>query len=204
MPFVPVPDVLQYNLRLTCAGQQIENVLHFSYAGSDFATAAADLYPLVRDELWALLRVQLSNQISNTASYLTDQSSDSGPVATFGPFTSPTGQSPIFSAPNNVAFVVTHRTAARGRSFRGRSYICGIPADQINGSLVSSGFLSGVVAAFNNMRTAAETAGYPFVIVSRFTNGNPRVIGVATSVTTCVAIDNAVDSQRRRLPGRGT
>lgn len=203
MPFVPVPTTLQYNLRFSCAGQQIENVLNFSYADSDFATAAAALYPLVRDELWASLRTALSNQISNTGSYLVDLSSETGPVATFGPFTSPSGQSAIFAAPNNAAFVVTHRTASRGRSFRGRSYVSGIPADQIAASRVSSGFLSIAVSAFNNMRDEAEAAGFPFVIVSRFINGAPRVTGLATPVTACVSVDDAVDSQRRRLPGRG-
>lgn len=203
MPFIPTPDVLQYNARFACGGQQIENVFHFSYAGSDFATAAAALFNLVQDEWWLLIRAGLSNQLTSTGSYIVDQSSVSGPVASFGAFTSPAGASSIFSAPNNAAFVVTHRTAQRGRSFRGRSYISGIPADQINGSRVSSGFLSTAVSAFNNMRVEAAAALYPFVIVSRFTNGSPRTTGVASEVTACVAVDDAVDSQRRRLPGRG-
>jgi hypothetical protein len=42
------------------------------------------------------------------------------------------------------------------------------------------------------------------VVVSRYHLGAPRVTGIATPVITYLATDNNVDSQRRRLTGRGT
>lgn len=203
MPFIPTADVLQVNVRFALGGQQVENVLHFSYAASDFNTAAFNIYNVIQDTWWTAIRAVLSNQLTSTGCYIVDQASASGPVASYGSFTQTTGQSSIFAAPGNVAFGVTHRTAARGRSFRGRTYICGIPADQVSQSRVSDGFLSVAVSSFNALRNAAIDANIPFVIVSRYANKAPRAAGVATLVTASVAVDNVVDSQRRRLPGRG-
>jgi len=40
------------------------------------------------------------------------------------------------------------------------------------------------------------------VVVSHFANGNPRVAGVATPIN-AYQVNSALDSQRRRLLGRG-
>jgi hypothetical protein len=39
--------------------------------------------------------------------------------------------------------------------------------------------------------------------VSRYANGAPRTVGIATPVTSVVLVDQRVDSQRRRLVGIG-
>lgn len=203
-PYIPFPDVLQYNLRFQCAGQRVEFVWHFSFSGNAFGDAAADLYQLIRDGFWTDIRSNLSQDLVNTESYIVDLTTQTSGVVTLGPFTQPAGGSTIMAAPNNVAFCVTHRTAQRGRSFRGRTYVAGIPADQIEDSRLSSGSRSVYVAAFNTLRVDANAQLYPFVIASRKENGVFRTIGVATPVTASVSVDDVVDTQQRRLPGRGS
>jgi hypothetical protein len=41
------------------------------------------------------------------------------------------------------------------------------------------------------------------VVVSRYSNGQPRAVGVATPVTSALLVDTRVDTQRRRLVGIG-
>lgn len=203
MPFVPIPATLQANIRFLLAGQQCEICLHFSYADSDFETAVDNVGDAIATEWWPVARAFLSNQLVSNGIYFVDQSSASGPVSLRAPFATPQGASSIFAAPGNVAFTITHRTANRGRSYRGRSYMLGIPADQIGAGLLSTGARDAYVSAFNTLRLEAASDGNPFVIASRYANGSPRTTGVATPVTQCEAVDLVVDSQRRRLPGRG-
>ena len=202
-PYVPVPGVLQANVRFSLAGQLIENCLCFSYADSDFDTAVPQIQTILEDTWWAVLRGALSNQIVHTECYFVDLSSASGFTASTPAFTPPQGSSPIFAMPNSVAICVSHRTANRGRSFRGRTYITGIPSDQQNASRLNPGPMATILDAFTQMREAANTAALPFVIVSKRSGGAPRAIGLSTPVTQSVIIDNVLDSQRRRLPGRG-
>jgi hypothetical protein len=65
------------------------------------------------------------------------------------------------------------------------------------------------VAAYDLLRTAPPAPADDWVVVSRFSgvdvNGDPipRAAGVVNIITAVLAVDNTVDSQRRRLPHRG-
>lgn len=203
-PYVPVPGVMQANVRFTLAGQNIENCLCFRYGENDFLTSVPIVDAFLEGFWWATLRTTLSNQLRHVETYYVDLSSVSGFTRSQPAFAPPEGQSSIFSAPNNVAICVSHRTANRGRSFRGRSFISGIPSDQQSLSRLSPGAMATVLDSFTQLIGAANTAGYPFVVVSRYSGGVPRAIGLSTPVQQSVIVDNVLDSQRRRLPGRGT
>lgn len=204
MAYIPVPETLQANVRFTLDGQQVENVFDFSYAGSDFATAASSIAGRLNLTWWAALRDFLSDQLVHTETYMVDLDSSSGPVATFGAFTNPAGDAPVNPAPNSVALCITLRTEKRGRSFRGRKYQMGIGANAITKSEVSSGVGDGILDAYEALRVACATDTTPMVVASRYANKAPRLTGIATEVDLCVLRDYVVDSQRRRLPGRGT
>lgn len=203
-PFIPVANVLQANVRFSLDGQQIENVLNFAYPAGDFSDSADVVWGILDINWWDALRETLSTDIVNVETYMVDLTSASGPTATYIAFSNPAGEVPVGAIPNNSALCVTHRTLARGRSFRGRSYISALPESIVTGSRVAGGNALVVSDAFNAMRVAASAAGTPFVIVSRYSGGLPRVAGVATPVSVSLVIDNVLDSQRRRLPGRGT
>lgn len=202
-PFIPVPGVLQANVRFSLEGQQIENVMNFRYDGLPFGAAAAEVWGILDSIWWTGLRVQLSTEISSVEVYIVDQSDEAGPVASLPAFSNPTGAATGSPVPNNAALVITHRTANRGRSYRGRTFVPGIAKSVVNGSYVDTGVVGAIVTTFNNMVDASVTSEVPFTIVSRRHNNAPRVEGIDTIVTLCVARDNVLDSQRRRSPGRG-
>ena len=104
------------------------------------------------------------------------------------------------TTPPNVAFVVTYRTAAPGRSGRGRGYLPGPPADEVDDSgLVSATWRADArdrwdncIQAFLTELGGAGATGYDHSVVSLTTGG--------INVVTSYSVDNSVDTQRRRLP----
>jgi hypothetical protein len=136
--------------------------------------------------------------------YTTDLTTQTGPTDTLAYVTPIPGERAHESLPNNVALTVSFRTAARGRSARGRNYIAGLSDDQVLHNTVDASVASGLAAAYNDIPARLEGLGYGWVVVSKKSGGVPRVAGLARPVTTAIVVDRTVDSQRRRLPGRGT
>lgn len=203
-PYIPVPDTLQANLRYTCAGQRLENVLNFSYEGLGFGPACIAVVDVINTELWPNIRTSMTNQLQFVEIYMVDLASSSGETRTGTPGIPSAGSVDSPPAPLNVSFCVSHRTAQRGRSFRGRTYIGGLAYNVIQSQQLAAGNAGTILAAFQLMRDAAAAAGAPFVIVSRYSGNLPRAVGVSTPVTSILLQDTIVDSQRRRLPGRGS
>jgi hypothetical protein len=204
MAYVPVPNTLQANVRFVLDGQQIENVLNFLFPAGTFTESSADIYDALNTAFWAVLRTQLSNQLVSTEVYMVDRTSNTGATATFPAFTSPSGNITATAESNQVAFCITHRTANRGRSFRGRTYISGLAKTNITQNTVDLSVANGLRDAFNDFRDLMQVAGTPLVVVSRKANGVDRTTGLATPITESLYRDRFVDSQRRRAPGRGT
>lgn len=199
VPFVPVPGVVQVNIRFTLLGHSVENVLNFRYSGTPFGTAVSGIQTLLNAEWWPPIRGALSNQLTHIENYYTDLTDQAGPVSSQGAFSSPTGGHASASAPNNVAVVVTHRTANRGKSYRGRTYLAGLAKDFLTGNTVSGSAITVFEAGFNDLIEAADVALVPFVIVSRRHNKEWRTEGIDTVVTTSLCRDDQVDTQRGRL-----
>lgn len=107
------------------------------------------------------------------------------------------------AAPNNCALSVSLKTGSRGKSGRGRFYLGGIPANQITASRVAGTYRTAVAAKFNELRLAVLAANARMVVYSTVTGGAPRPTGIAFPVQACEIVDDVLDSQRRRLPGRG-
>jgi len=110
------------------------------------------------------------------------------------------------SLPTDTAFAVKKLTAGLGRSARGRWYFPVwnaawlASADQLN-----SGFAAGTVAALSAFQAAVEGGALPVSvgIVSFQIGGGVRNPGVFQRITSWDSTDAYVDSQRRRLLGRG-
>jgi len=107
--------------------------------------------------------------------------------------------------PNNVAACISLKSTSRGRSARGRSYICGIPNEAlIAPSEINTTYQAALEAAWSDALSAGADDGWTPVVASRFTGGVARTTGVTFPIVTIAMFDNVLDSQRRRLPGRGT
>jgi len=204
MAFIPVPETVCAEIRMQLDGQRIENTLYFQQDGGwsqeEGVSLANDLL------LWWTnsFRVPLSQDVSLREIYLTDLSSATSWTHTQpAPAPAPTGSQNLPAAPNNVALCFSFRTAARGRSFRGRNFVSGYPRDNITSNDLASAQIADTLEAYNALFPMMDAWDGRWVVASRYSNKLPRPIGVTTRVTSVVVVDPTVDSQRRRLPGRG-
>ena len=205
MPFIPVPGVIQAELVYAWDGQVVENVLHYTVDAEVDVAAQQGLGGALVDWFDTLLQPLVPSTLILNEVRLSNLSSEFAPGASW------TGGLPLpgtlaggLSLPNNVALTMTKRTDMRGRSFRGRIYHPGLSESQVTGNAIVSGTLVSLLAAYNAMKTlTAGSLNYQLVVVSRFQGGEPRAEGIATEVTT-ITSDGIIDSQRRRLPGRGS
>lgn len=96
----------------------------------------------------------------------------------------------------NVTSTMSLRTGYAGRKYRGRMYVAGISeADVTNADLLISGYVSTLAVITQALLTAMNVGTRALCIFHKLTNTYTDVNGYA--------IENIVDSQRRRLPGRG-
>jgi len=115
-----------------------------------------------------------------------------------------TGGDPGASMPGNVALAVSFRTGLAGRSNRGRNYIPGVPRPWVAGNTVAGVWAGYLTTAYDSLITELVASEFTWVVVSRFTAGAVRALGVTNPIINSLVTDLAVDSMRRRLQGRGS
>ena len=198
-----MPNTCSLELIAQMDGQRIVNVLHYvkatpwnqSHLQQVCASAVGkwitNLKPIVA-AAFSLIQVRA-----------TDLSSVTGEVVTYSTGLPSAGTVGIAPIPNNCALVITKRTALRGRSYRGRIYHGGLTTSQVTGNAVVTGAINSIQLAWTQFMALSITDDEPLLcVVSRVNEGQRRVTGVATLVTN-LTTDGLLDSQRRRLPGRG-
>lgn len=204
MPFIPVPNVLGVEMRYLLDNQQAENTLYFQYPAAPTITDAEDL----ADYLFTWWDTDMKPLQTSLASFKEVYITDLTDISSFSHtrVTSPVvpGTRGGNAMPNNVALCISFRTAKRGRAHRGRNYVFAMAEDDVSNNNFTTTYLSGVQAAYISMNSGLGALGTDWVVVSRFFAGSPRPAGAATPVTSVGFFDGVVDSQRRRLPGRGS
>lgn len=195
MPFVPIPNAAKITVKGDYLGQLCENVWTCLVPENppvidleNIAVGVSGYLPAIVEPLSTSLVI---NEI--TVRYLGDPG---GPEYTFVPITPIAGTNASPGLPGNVALCVSLRTALAGRRFRGRKYFSGWTEADVVGNLVDAGAVADIVAACNAFIAGMITDGVPLTIVSYTGLTNVNVVNA-------VCVDNYVDSQRRRLPGRG-
>lgn len=96
---------------------------------------------------------------------------------------------------DNVAGVVSWRSGAVGRSYRGRSYIPGVPEGDANGPIPDATQLSRWAALAAAIATWVGTSS----IVTQFSVASRSKLALIQVIT--ALIDTILKSQRTRLPG---
>lgn len=204
MPFVPFDNVAQFNVRATFQGNKWENVLNFENDAEvidpELLVAGATI----------LLNSWVTNMIPHLSSsytlrevYAVDLTTSTSETATAALTTPVNGAQGGTAAPGSAALVLTHRSTKRGRSFRGRTYIGGFNNSIINGNLFDATFAASILTGFEAIKADMAELSWRFGICSRKSGGAFRTTGVFTTVAASVIRDLDVDSQRRRLNGRG-
>lgn len=205
MPFIPVENTIMVELRYLIAAQRVENTLYFRNESGPWAQAEAATFAQLIGSWWDTnIKPLLTNEISLTEVYVTDLSSATSWTVTVPLLPPVAGTINEEAMPLNVALCISFRTGNRGRSGRGRNYVVGLVGSQITSSTLNTTPLNAFVAAYNDLKSDVAAAGVTWVVVSRRSNNAPRVEGITQAIDAAVATDPYVDSQRRRLPGRGT
>jgi len=210
MAFIPVPNTVHVRLEGVLDRQQTINDLYFFQDGGITLPELQNLLANVFD-WWNLSIVTLlSNDFRSVAGHARDLSTLTGNVADLSTGAS-TGGFSGESMSGNVAPCISFRTGLSGRAFRGRNYIPAIPTARVLLNTIDDEWAENVVSAYSLLLPdgSALPAGFTWVVVSRFSgvdvDGNPvpRLEGIPTTVVNALFTDLTVDSQRRRLPGRG-
>jgi len=108
------------------------------------------------------------------------------------------------SYPGGTTFAIKFSGGLSGRSARGRMYWIQLHTAQISGDQVTSADAAAIVAIVANFFDDVETAtGLTHVTTSYCHDGAWRTTANNVPVLNYIATDTNVDSQRKRLAGRG-
>lgn len=206
MPFVPVPNVAQAELVCLWDTQRCQNVLHYSKASPWTVDHMEELAAGLIEKWETWLQPSVTSTLSLVSVGVADLSAQNAPAIEYTtglPLAGEAESSP--SLPNNVSCVFTKRTALRGRSYRGRIYHMGFVESQVTGNALIPSVTTALTSAYSQFMSVSLPVAVDeaiLCVVSRYTGGDPRSEGIATPVT-AITSDGIIDSQRRRLPGRG-
>lgn len=203
-PFIPAPNCASVELIYTNAGEVNENVFHVR-KGSPFSLSDLQTLRGVVNS-WDAATAAGGRASAATLTRIRTKALDtnSSPMEDYYLPTPRAGGIGVASTPLNVAFCCKLATGLAGRSYRGRWYWGNIPASFLAdaGNLAHASAV-GLTGFLNTLISNLNSAGYTMVVVSYYNNGAWRTTAVATPVTNAVAVDESIDSQRRRLRGRG-
>jgi len=204
MAFVPVPNTVAVDVIYDWDGQIVENTLYYTLGSATPNLAdITELLEAVNGIIRAGLLPLMSNAISllRLVGTLIEVADGLQYISTTG--LPEAGASDAESMPNNIAACISLRTGQSGRSFRGRNYVPGLTIENIDGNNLNSSTMSAIAAVYEGLIEPVPASAWRQTIVSRYTAGAPRTTGIATPVVNALFVDSVVDSQRRRLPGRG-
>jgi hypothetical protein len=204
MAFVPIANACSVELRLSWSGQRCELTFGFSRLAPFDATTLQAIADKVASWWAGALRANIGSQISLTETYARALDSETAPSYTSLVSAGTTGSLPSSTVPQNLAFCVSFRTAQRGRANRGRNYVPVSTTSHFGAAgYVSSAYRNVVLAHYQKLLPGGTYDPTParWCVLSRQLDG--VVMGRAVPIIAVVATNDAIDSMRRRLPGRG-
>lgn len=203
--FQAVPNVMRGDFFYQVGGQFCISSVYMRKATPCDSTDVQDLCVALHDDFWVDgLRPLVTADFSQNG--ITATALDEPDSAFFGldpAALTQNGTAGGMSIPSGSCLVTTFKTAERSRNGRGRIYTSGIPAGELADPIeVTSDYLGDFVTVMTSLITIATALSAVLVVVSRYLHNAQRAEGVAIPVTSVVA-DRYIDSQRRRLFGRG-
>jgi len=203
-PYIPVVQVVKTELVYEVLDQVVENVLHFSkvttWTISDMLEFAAQVKSAWNDNI----RPNQSTDCALTKIRVTDLTTETSAAIEYV-----TGLPLIGAIGNGVengAQTVATKfiTAGRGRSHRGRAYNVGMPDNTVTNNRITDAYAQDLTDGWNQFRAdiLGGTQEAIQVIVSLCQGKAWLEEGEAYAVIDS-STDVWVDSQRRRLHGRG-
>lgn len=190
------PLVVRVILQYARDTRQFENVLHF---WKSTAWTLAEMEVLAEDlRIWwnAAGKSPICDAVALTA-ILVRKLDPGNPLAFDYPISPPVpGGSVGAELPGNVTSTMSWRTGLAGRKHRGRSYLPGyVEVGVADDDRLTSAQVASIASNWSEL-----------LLSTVITIGSLVVFHVADNTVTSVIsyiVENIVDSQRRRLPGRG-
>lgn len=113
------------------------------------------------------------------------------------------GTNSFNNSPNSVTVAIKKATGRAGRAYHGRTYHVGLPSNGYTGNTLTPGMVTALRDGYDALKDPdGPLLGMTLVVLSEVVGGAWRATGLATPVTG-ISVDNIIDNQRRRLPGRG-
>lgn len=198
MPFIPSPGEIAISIHFTLAGLPISITIVLRNPGGP--PSAQELEDAVNAaNTWArdTLMDHLSQDTFQTGATGYDLTTESSPV--FSVVTSPpvAGLYATNAEFMTSAVVASLRTGNRGRSGRGRNFVPGIPQNvRQDASHVTTQYAADLLGAYLTGATLFALNGFSWVVLSKFTNKQPRTVGFPQEITAFV-VNNEVDTKDR-------
>lgn len=204
MPIAPNPSVAQVELRYTQDSQKVENILYFQFPGP-MGDEDLDTLCLEVNGWWgATVRPLQPSDVTLREVYSKAMLNGPGPEGNSVDGLPDVGTLLGLPTPNNVTMSVSFRTGLTGRGSRGRNYIIGLVEGDVNKNQIDASTVDAWQSAYEKLLPGGGFITVAtWVVYSQYSNNALRNVGVATPVKSVVVVDDTVDSQRRRLPGRG-
>ena len=211
MPFIPVPNGVRVCLRFAKAGQQVCNVFYVDAHGAITLTTLNQVGSIFKTWWNTYMQPITGSDTSLQAIEVVDASESGGIGIEYTTGLPLTGASSGSALPNNVTVASKLTTGRTGRSYRGRSYFNGLTdtnlqADQQHITTTMQGVLD---AAFDQLISALISQTLNLAVASLYSGVDvnhkpiPRSSGVLTDIIGA-STNLTLDSQRRRLPERGS
>ena len=207
MAFQPCPDAAQILVQMTMDSQLVENIFYVQKSG---AWAAGDLQ-LIADtvDTWAsgAYMPAVSPAVFYNRTIVRDLTTSGAPQAVSTVHAGTQGSLSGSQVPNNAAFAIHRNSVVTGKHSKSRVYTLGLTHDEMtSASVLSSSAANARKAVLDLLRTEllamsglVVTYGY----LERIDGGAPLPTANFIVSTGHSYRDLYVDSQRRRLPGRG-
>jgi hypothetical protein len=210
MSFIPVPNTAEIVFNQVLSGKPVTCVLAASHTGSITTLNMTNLGQAILDGLFAFLTAGEwpgTTNIELVSIKLVDLTSSSSPVVFVTNGTGSTPPLPWAGSDGGTVLsqqdcsVVTWQTVARGRSFRGRTFLAGLPQTQLASSDAIKPtymtFLDGFWLAIHDSINAAEGGTWTHCVISRFASHVARPSGITTPIST-LRVNSYIGSQNRR------
>lgn len=203
MEFIPIANTAQVNTVALWDGQEVNNVFHVTQPTPYDLTSLAVLGALFQGWLENTVVGGLPATISYQKIILRALDTEDSPALEYTTGFPLTGLSVSkLAMPNNVTVAVKWSTGRAGRSYRGRTFHIGLTEDYVTDNQLSAGGVAYLNTVYGDLLDAFDSYPGDLVVASRYHNNAPRVSGITTPIVS-YSINPVIDSQRRRLPGRG-
>lgn len=201
-PFIPAEETAQVALRALQDGQQIEHVFYVKAAAPLVPGDLSEIALAVSDWFTDHYAPLLVSTVTGVEVVVTDWSTDAGPRVVSRDIAGIAGGDGTLPAPNNVSFKIAFSAGVRG-AHAGGPFVYGLPANKIDASTLDVTLANDLVNAWVLLGTDLLALDYQLVVVQNCEDNAWLTIALVHPIAGITYTDLVVDSQRRRLPGRG-